>query len=69
MANLTGVLDVVRSSLKCEGGVVSFRSRTGRGSGKAFEIPTEQFEEFVQLLTEVRKQTDVVADQTTDSEV
>ena len=58
MANLSGVLDIVRGSLKREGGVVSFRSRTGRGSGKAFEIPEEQLDEFVSMLNNLRKQED-----------
>jgi hypothetical protein len=49
------VLDIVRESLDVNAdGDVSFRSRTGRGSGKAVEIPASQFDEFVKLMVSTR---------------
>ena len=45
------VVEIVKESLDVDAsGTVRFRSRTGRGSGKAVEIPGEQFEEFVKLM-------------------
>ncbi len=47
----TSVLDVVRQSLDVSStGDVSFKSRTGRGSGAPVVIPGDQFDEFVELM-------------------
>lgn len=48
-------IDIVRDTLSVSSdGDVSFRCRTGRGSGKAVEIPGSQFDEFVTLLVQTR---------------
>lgn len=50
------VLDIIRDSLDVDAeGMVRFRSRVGRGSGKAVEIPGEQFDEFVDLMLQVKR--------------
>ena len=47
----TSVLDVIRQSLDVDSeGNVSFKSRTGRGSGAPVQIPGSQFDEFVELM-------------------
>ena len=47
----TSVLDVVRQSLDVDSeGNVSFKSRTGRGSGAPVVILSSQFDEFVELM-------------------
>ncbi len=51
------VMEVVKKSLKVEdNGDVSFRSRFGKGSGKAVLIPKSEFDAFVKLMLEVQKQ-------------
>ncbi len=56
------VLDIVRSSLDVDSsGNVSFRSRTGRGSGKAVQIPASQFDEFVNLMVATRDTREALA--------
>ena len=56
------VLDIVRTSLDVKSnGSVSFRSRTGRGSGKAVEIPADQFDEFVNLMVATRDSREALA--------
>lgn len=51
------VVEIVKDSLDVDSaGTVRFRSRTGRGSGKAVEIPGEQFDEFVHLMMQVEKE-------------
>jgi len=56
------VLDIVRSSLDVSSdGNVSFRSRTGRGSGKAVEIPASQFDEFVDLMVATKNTREALA--------
>jgi len=56
------VLDIVRSSLDVSStGNVSFRSRTGRGSGKAVEIPAAQFDEFVNLMVATKDSREALA--------
>ncbi len=57
-------VDVVRDSLDVDAaGVVRFRSRTGRGSGKAIEIPGDQFDEFVTLMVKVRDNREQLANE------
>ena len=43
------VTDTIRSTIGCEGGVVSFRVRSGKGA-KPAKIPSEDFAETVKLL-------------------
>ena len=58
------VLEIVRDSLDVDGeGTVRFRTRTGRGSGKAVEIPGTQFDEFVTLLVQTRESREALATQ------
>ena len=58
------VVEIVRDSLDVDAqGTVRFRSRTGRGSGKAIEIPGEQFEEFVQLMVQAKESRETLAEQ------
>jgi hypothetical protein len=46
---------VVRESLDVDSnGTVSFRTRKGKGSGKAVEIPGSLFSEFVDLMIATR---------------
>ena len=50
------VLDIIKESLDVgDDQIVRFRSREGRGSGKAVEIPVEQFDEFLKLMLETKK--------------
>lgn len=50
-ASKQSVLDIVRESLDVNSsGDVSFKSRSGRGSGKAVSIPGDQFDAFVDLM-------------------
>lgn len=53
------ILEIIKDSIDVDGsGTVRFKSRIGRGSGKAVEIPGDQFDEFVNLMIktkEVRK--------------
>lgn len=63
------VLDIVRDSLSVDSnGNVSFRSRVGRGSGKAVQIPGSQFDEFVTLLVQTQKVREVLAEQQQQTE-
>ena len=56
------VLDIVRNSLDVDSsGNVSFRSRTGRGSGKAVSIPADQFDEFVNLMVATKDSREALA--------
>lgn len=58
------VIEIVRDTLDVAGsGAVSFRTRTGRGSGKAVEIPGDQFDEFVTLLIQTRESREALATQ------
>lgn len=70
MANVSkSVIDIIRDSLKVDAsGTVRFRSRTGRGSGKAIEIPGEQFDEFVKIITETKENRETLAEQQKTSE-
>jgi hypothetical protein len=57
------VLEIIKESLDIgDDKIVRFRSRTGRGSGKAVEIPAAQFEDFIKLMLETNKH--LVADNT-----
>ena len=50
------VVEIVKDTISVkEDGSITFRTRSGRGSGKAFEIPSEQFEEFVKILENVKQ--------------
>jgi len=44
-------------------GTVRFRSRVGRGSGKAVEIPGGQFDEFVTLMVQAQESRETLAEQ------
>ncbi len=70
MANVTkSVIEIIRDSLNVDAsGTVRFRSRTGRGSGKAIEIPGEQFDEFVKIITETKENRETLAEQQKASE-
>ena len=58
------VIEIVRDSLDVDAeGMVRFRSRTGRGSGKAIEIPGSQFDEFVTLMVQAQESRETLADQ------
>ena len=53
--NDKSVIDIVRESLAVnEEGTVFFKCREGRGSGKATEIPGDQFDEFVSLMVKLQ---------------
>ena len=60
-SNVSGnsIIDIIKESVDVAAdGTVRFRSRTGRGSGKAVEIPGDQFDAFVDMMVktqEVRK--------------
>lgn len=57
------IVEIIRDSLDVDAdGTVRFRSRTGRGSGKAVEIPGEQFDEFVRLMLEAKENRQSLAD-------
>lgn len=58
------VIEIVRDSLDVDAqGVVRFRSREGRGSGKAVEIPGVEFDEFVTLMIQARENREALAEQ------
>lgn len=58
------VIEIVRDSLDVDAqGVVRFRSREGRGSGKAVEIPGSEFDEFVTLMVQARESRGALAEQ------
>lgn len=61
-ASTQTVLDIVRNSLDVDSsGNVTFRSRTGRGSGKAVQIPATQFDEFVNLMVATKDSREALA--------
>ena len=48
-------IEIVRDTLTVNNkGAITFRCRVGRGSGKAVEIPADQFDEFVNLMQETQ---------------
>jgi hypothetical protein len=48
-------IEIVRDTLTVNNeGAITFRCRVGRGSGKAIEIPADQFDEFVDLMQETQ---------------
>ena len=58
------VVEIIRESLDVDAvGTVRFKSRTGRGSGKAVEIPGEQFDEFVNLILKAKENREQLAEQ------
>jgi hypothetical protein len=52
MSDTKSAIDVVRESLKVDGDSVTFRTRTGRGSGCGVTIPVSQLDEVMRLITE-----------------
>jgi len=57
------VIEIVRDSLDVDSeGTVRFRSRTGRGSGKAVEIPGAEFDEFVTLMVQANDSRETLAE-------
>lgn len=63
------VIDIVRDTLDVNGeGQVSFRTRRGRGSGAAVEVPGEEFNEFVELLNATRDSREALAQQQRDAD-
>jgi len=62
---MNNILTRVKETLRVEGGTVKFHTRSGRGSGKGVEIPSDQFEAFLSLLNEKArelKQTEVASE-------
>lgn len=58
------VIQIVRDSLDVSAdGNVTFRSREGRGSGKAVTIPGGQFDEFVSLMVQTQESREALAEQ------
>ena len=50
------IIDIIRESVDVAAdGTVRFRSRLGRGSGKAIEIPGDQFDAFVEMMVKTRE--------------
>ena len=50
------VVEIVKDSMEIDSsGTVKFRSRVGRGSGKAVEIPADQFDAFVDLILKTQE--------------
>jgi hypothetical protein len=45
-------VEVVRESLKVDASGITFRTRTGRGSGCGVTIPAEQLDEVMRLIQE-----------------
>ena len=63
-------IEIVRDSLDVDAeGVVRFRSRVGRGSGKAVEIPGSEFDEFVTLMVQTRESREALAQQQREANV
>lgn len=51
----TRTVDIIRESIKfLENGDLFFKARAGRGSGAPVVIPNNQFDEFVDLITQFR---------------
>lgn len=49
-------IDIIKESLNVkDGDVITFKCREGRGSGKAVQIPTDQFDEFVNLMKQAQE--------------
>jgi hypothetical protein len=51
--NKTAV-EIMKESIKVEDGQITFRTRTGRGSGCGVTIPAAQFAEFMKIMGEVQ---------------
>lgn len=62
-------IDIVRDTLDVgSNGSVTFRCRVGRGSGKAVEIPADQFDDFVVLMQEAKqRRAELAAQQQTNT--
>jgi hypothetical protein len=48
-------IEIIKESLNVDNGTVTFKCREGRGSGKAVQIPAEQFDEFVTLIKQTQE--------------
>ena len=49
-------IEIIRESIKIDtNGDITFRSRTGRGSGAGVKIPSSQFDEFVKFVLETQQ--------------
>lgn len=50
------IIEIIRDTLDVNSsGAVTFRSRTGRGSGSGIEIPGDQFDTFVEFMLTTQK--------------
>ena len=62
------VIEIIRDSLDVDAeGTVRFRSRIGRGSGKAIEIPGDEFDDFVSLMIRAQEDREDLAQQERES--
>ena len=60
--------DIVEDTLKVDAsGNVTFRASRGKGSGRAVNIPGDQFDTFVSLLTETATRRQNLAEQAADT--
>ncbi len=58
------VIEIIYDSLDVDSeGTVRFRSRIGRGSGKAIEIPGEEFDKFVTFMIKTKDRREILAKQ------
>lgn len=48
-------IEVIKETIKVEGGSITFRTRTGRGSGCGVSIPSTQFAEFMRVMNEAQQ--------------
>jgi len=49
-------IDIIKESIGVgSDGAITFKCREGRGSGKAVQIPTDQFDEFVNLMKQTQE--------------
>jgi len=61
-------VEIVRETLNVNAtGDVTFRSRRGRGTGKAVTIPAGQFDEFVSLMVQTQASREALAEQERDA--
>ena len=67
--NDKSILDIIKESIDVDAtGTVRFRSRTGRGSGKAVEIPGDQFDAFVNLMIKTKEVRESLVEQQKNTE-
>lgn len=49
-------IEIIKESMTIDSnGDISFKSRTGRGSGAGVKIPAAQFDEFVKFINETQQ--------------